>query len=75
MIISNNIFTFLIDNDTIQVIRFDQPPTYDEVMTSNNQLDYENESFQLQILSNINQQEAKFRSNTKLPSYEEALNM
>ena len=44
-------------------------------MTSNNQLEYENESFQLQILSNLNKQEVKFRSITKLPTYEEALKM
>ena len=70
-----SLLSILIDSETTRVIRFDPPPTFDEVMTSNNQLEYENESFQLQILSNLNKQEVKFRSITKLPTYEEALKM
>ena len=66
---------FITDNDTTHVIRFDPPPAYDEVMTSNNQLEYENQSSRSQTLLSINKQEVKFRSNTKLPTYEEALDM
>ena len=44
-------------------------------MTSNNQLEYQNDSFQLQTLSNINKQDVNFESKNKLPTYEEALKM
>lgn len=71
----NIITMFITDNDTTHVIRFDPPPTYDEIMTSNNQFEFENESPRSQTLSSVNKQEVKFRSNTKLPTYEEALDM
>ena len=57
MFVFNYIFNSIIDNDTIQVIRFNPSPTYDEVMKSNNQFNCEIESFQSQTLSNINKQE------------------